>query len=345
VPSYESVFRTLSLRVELDHPLSGRPEADAQRLVDALRHGRAFTVVDAFARPGAMEFFGEVTSETSHGLVRMGDAVPPGTRSLRLHVRTASPAGAVVSLLANGVRVAQGTGVELAYDATGRDLAGPTMFRVEVEMPPRGRRRLAPWILSNGIFAGAVEVPAPGASPGDAHAGEAGRAVRDLLSAGSGTAWTIERDPGSRGTFDRTDPGGRIAFSFALGSDNKNAWSALVAGLGRPVGGGAVFRLRARASRPLRLSVQVRASAVNADLRWRRSVYVDETARTVDVPVDQMAPVGRSVPQGERPRAGELLFVVDRVNATPGSAGTVWIEGLEQRGGEAAPHVRTVNSR
>jgi hypothetical protein len=95
------------------------------------------------------------------------------------------------------------------------------------------------------------------------------------------------------------------------------------------VGEGGVLRLRARASAPLRLSVQVRASAAHADLRWRRSVYLDQAPRTVDVPVDLMAPVRRSIGEADRPRADVLLFVVDRVHSIGGTSGTVWIEALE----------------
>jgi hypothetical protein len=325
VPSYEVVFRTLSLRIEVGGPLAAHPEDDAARVIEALRRGHVFTVVDGLARPGGFEFFGE----TPTGLVRMGDGVPPGASSLRLHARTASPAGAVVSILANGVRVARGTGVELAYDVTPAQLAGPTMFRVEVDGPSSGSRRLAPTILSNGIFVGAL---APGGGwAGTGRGGtEAGNA-RDLLADGDRATWAIERDPGSRGAFERLGAGGPAVFTYALDRDDKNAWSALVVSLGRPVGEGAVLRLRARAAGPLRLSVQVRASADQADLRWRRSVYLDETARTVEVPVGQMAPVRRGVPEGERPRADAILFVVDRVNAPGGAAGTIWIDALELR--------------
>jgi hypothetical protein len=252
-------------------------------------------------------------------------------RTLRLHARTVGPAGAVVSLRSNGAVVAQGTGVELWHDATGRELAGPTMFRVEVEVPRRGRRRLAPAILSNGIFVGARGEAAGGevavGSPREVTPG----APLDLLAAGPATTWAVERDPRSRGAFARTEADGPLAFTFALAADDKNAWSALRVSLGQPGGRGAVLRLRGRATRPLRLSVQVRASAEQADLRWRRSVYLDETTRTADVPVDLMAPVRRAVPERERPRANELLLVIDRVNTTPGSTGTIWIEGLELR--------------
>lgn len=324
VPSYEVMFRALSLRIELDRGLSGRAEEDGARVIDALRRGRVFTVVDGLARPGGFEFFGE----TPAGLVRMGDRVAPGTAALRLRARAASPPGAVITLLANGRAVAQGTGVELAYDATAAQLAGPTMFRVEIERTPQAGRRLAPLLLSNGIFLGPSEERAGAVTvfePGDA----AGTA--DLLAEGAGTTWSVERDAGSRGVFQRAGDGGHAAFAFALGRDDRNAWSALVATLSRPVGRGAVLRLRARANRPVRVSVQVRSSADQADLRWRQSVYLDQAPRTIDVAIDRMAPVRRTVPEGERPRAGAVLFVIDRVNASAGTEGTIWFEALELR--------------
>jgi len=42
-----------------------------------------------------------------------------------------------------------------------------------------------------------------------------------------------------------------------------------------------------------------------------------------------MAPVRRSLGESGRPGADAVLFVIDRVNATGGAAGTIWIEGLE----------------
>jgi hypothetical protein len=48
-PSYESSFRSLSNRVVLDRPLTGEAVADARLVMDAVRGGRLYSVVDAIA--------------------------------------------------------------------------------------------------------------------------------------------------------------------------------------------------------------------------------------------------------------------------------------------------------
>jgi hypothetical protein len=52
VPSYEASFRTFSDNVILDAPLTGDGAADGRAVIDAIRHGRVFTVIDAIATPG-----------------------------------------------------------------------------------------------------------------------------------------------------------------------------------------------------------------------------------------------------------------------------------------------------
>jgi hypothetical protein len=54
-PSYEASFRTLSNRVILDRPLSGDAAADARAVLGAIRQGRVYTVVDAFAAGGFVD--------------------------------------------------------------------------------------------------------------------------------------------------------------------------------------------------------------------------------------------------------------------------------------------------
>ena len=52
VPSYEASFRMFSDNVILEAPLSGDAVLDGAHVLDAIRHGRVFTVVDAIATPG-----------------------------------------------------------------------------------------------------------------------------------------------------------------------------------------------------------------------------------------------------------------------------------------------------
>jgi hypothetical protein len=81
-----------------------------------------------------------------------------------------------------------------------------------------------------------------------------------------------------------------------------------------------------RASRPLRLSLQVRLPVGPDGLRFRKSIYLDETPRTVIVPLQDMQPVERTTTQ--RPivaHVQEMLVVMDTVNTAAGSEGTIWL--------------------
>ena len=61
-PSYEGSFRTVSNRVLLDRPFSGDAAVDARLLMDAIRKGRVYSVVDALAAPAYFDFASEPLS-------------------------------------------------------------------------------------------------------------------------------------------------------------------------------------------------------------------------------------------------------------------------------------------
>ena len=82
---------------------------------------------------------------------------------------------------------------------------------------------------------------------------------------------------------------------------------------------------RASASRPMRLSVQLR---LPDGRRWQRSVYLDETAREIVVPMAAMTSVTGGTRRMHLERANALLFVVDTVNTSPGTAGETWIDSI-----------------
>ncbi|HHZ83924.1 MAG TPA: hypothetical protein EYN60_07995, partial [Nitrospirales bacterium] len=66
IPSYEQVFRSFSIRVQLETGLSGDPEKDATALLTALREGRVYTAIDALARPGYFRFNIESMTDDVH---------------------------------------------------------------------------------------------------------------------------------------------------------------------------------------------------------------------------------------------------------------------------------------
>ena len=80
----------------------------------------------------------------------------------------------------------------------------------------------------------------------------------------------------------------------------------------------------------MRVSVQPRYAP--DDARWVRSIYLDPTPREVTLDLASFRAAdrsGRPLPPG-RPRS--LLFVVDLVNASPGSQGSFTIFSVRASG-------------
>jgi hypothetical protein len=80
----------------------------------------------------------------------------------------------------------------------------------------------------------------------------------------------------------------------------------------------------------MRLSVQGRVPQGPAGERWQRSVYVDDTPRTLTVFFDDMTAAGTTTsPRPPLDRVESVLFVVDSVNTKPGTSGQVWIDDVK----------------
>ena len=140
----------------------------------------------------------------------------------------------------------------------------------------------------------------------------------------------VETSARAAGTLDviRSLPGTQLLLRYALGGSPEEgpyvAVAAPAAG-NLPQFDGVAFT--AHADRPMRMSVQLRGQ--NGRDRWRRSVYLDATTRTVYVPFTAMSPVEQgSAAQPELTAIGSLLFVVDTVNARPGASGQIWLDSV-----------------
>jgi hypothetical protein len=84
----------------------------------------------------------------------------------------------------------------------------------------------------------------------------------------------------------------------------------------------------ARADRPMRLSVQLRSPDGEGE-RWRRSVYLDSTPRTIDVAFNDFRPVGStSSPRPALAKIDSILFVIDTINNKIGSNGQIQIDDI-----------------
>jgi len=85
----------------------------------------------------------------------------------------------------------------------------------------------------------------------------------------------------------------------------------------------------ARADRPMRLSVQLRASDGEGE-RWQRTVYLDRTPRTIDLPFSDFRPYGTTTSAlPVLSKVDAVLFVIDTTNAKIGSNGEIQIDDIK----------------
>jgi len=300
-PRYVDMFNTLVEAAVLDRPLTGRADDDARAIVSALREGRAYSIIRAFASPATLEFSAETGSATVH----MGDWTPAdGTLTWRVRVPQAP--NAQVVLVGGDKAIARGRG-SLTFSGA----AAPGAYRVEVSYAPFS----TPWIVSNPIYVGTPDrflvepPPAPAA---------------DSLDVLGSTAWRVEHDAASTGQLVRDGSG--LRFDYALGPGRlASQYAAAVVPVDATTGFDRV-QLTVRADHPMRVSVQVRLPGGRGGQRWRRSTYVDDQRRTIVLPLSTFAPADR--PTSQQPIASvvqELLVVVDTVNTAPGARGTIWL--------------------
>ena len=314
-PDYVDVLRTFSLRVELDRPFTGDAQADAEMLLDAIRAGRTFTVVDALASPAAFQFeaIGPAQSYS------MGERVPAGT-AVELRAAAAAPPGTDIVLLANGRTVHTVTDEELRYR-----VQEPAVYRVEVRVSGVAGESPVPWIVGNPIIVGDPPVAAqpPPRRP----------TARRLLmgrTRAQGGVWSVEHDPQSDAEL--TIESRQMHFRYRL---SESATDSPYAAAMRPLQQG--VRLESFdgvafdvvADRPVRLFVQLRAGAVASEQRWRSSFYADTTRRRVTIAFDELDSVEPDRYGGvDLTAADSLLLGAELVNARPGSTAVVTVRRL-----------------
>lgn len=306
VPSYEASFRAFSTRAILDAAPAGDAEADGRRLLHAIRRGRMFSVVDAIATPGVLDFR-VMDGSAFYG---MGDVLPP--RPAFLSVRASFPPGAELVLFQNGTEIIRSR--EDSYATTTSGAAGAV--RAEVQLRSAPGNPPVPWLVSNPIYflppadqkVGTTEPPGVTEPP-----------IPDPAGPTADLSWHVEKDQGSSASI--APSGNQVRFDYRLRpGERASQFAALVADLNAP----ASFHQIAfvvRAQKPMRVSVQLRYPASGGG-RWAHSVFVDARPREIVVPVDRLLPADRQA--FSRPAssgAGSLLFVVDLTNAVPGDVG------------------------
>ena len=315
-PSYEQLFRAFSIRALLERELTGDADQDAALLLEALREGRVYTVIDGLAPAPAAPL--QFRAASGGREVRMGGVLSlAGPVTLSLETELPSP-GEIV-LIRDG-RVVVTSRPPLRYNAP----PSPGVYRAEVRLAAAPGEPPVPWIVTNPIYVGMASEVQTGSDPPAVTTG-----LRLISDEGHTRGWHVESGPSSQATLvsvSGTD-GRALEFHFVLGGA-RDPFAALAReDVGDLIGYDGVT-LKARADRPLRLSVQVRLPEAGNQLRWQRSVYVEGESRSVTIPFADMRPVGRATGVPPLETAPTLLFVVDSTNMRPDAQATIWLEDV-----------------
>ena len=314
-PAYANSFREFSIALP-EVTLTGNAETDARGVIDAIRGGRVYSIVDAFGGPAAVRLV--ATSTT--GTASMGDQLPVAG-PVHLHVDAQAPDDATITLFRDGASVATARGSRLDHDAP----AAPGVYRVEIGLPNAPGTPPVPWVLGNPVYVGRdVESPvtAPQAAP---------RTFMTLYGGGPARGWRTEKSAASDAALDVIGAlgGTQLLLRFAIsGTTGESPYAAFVVPATPAIAMYERLVFTARAARPMRLSVQLRSPGGEGE-RWRRSVYLDSTPRRVDVAFDDFRPVGSTgASRPELSKIDSILFVVDTINNKVGSNGQIQVSDI-----------------
>ena len=302
IPSYTTLFRTVSQVVLLASPLSGQAQSDGRALQDALRAGRTYSIVRAFADVVPAINFQAVTRA---GAITMGTQHPAGSDATLTADVPAIPA-ARVNLLHDGRVVQSGSG-RVQMQVT----SALGTYRAEAYLP--GGR--VPWLVTNPIYFRRSDESRPSAA--------AARVPEGTQVPAS--SWRIEADPSSRANLD-AEQENVLRWTYNLGGGTPAGQYVALAS--DASGASALDRIviTATAPKPLRVSLQVRVPSGRNGRRWRKSLYFDAQPRTYVVALSDLEPVERG--SALRPivaKVQSVLLVMDTVNATPGASGVMRI--------------------
>ena len=309
LPSYEVSFRTFALRVPLDRAIGGDAPSDAARIITSMKAGQVYSAIDAIGSPAALDF----TATAGTRIASPGASVESGG-AVAFEARTNATAGGVIVLRKDGRILIQEPLPRLRYEST----SGNGAYRIEVYLSGAPGNPPVPWIVSNPIY---IQPPGWGVRPAVVEA-----AAREGLPI-QGGPWHVEKDAGSQAEVSHPDPpSGPVEFHYSLaGGSSVGQYAALAVSVGSALRERARLVFRARASQPMRISVQARRP--QSGERWQRSVYLDTTTRDVVVPFRELRAVGGAMAFNPG-LVDTVLFVVDTTNTNPGGEGRVTLGDL-----------------
>lgn len=317
-PGYESVFRTFSNHVVLEQALAGDGAADAAALLAAVRQGRVFTVVEALAAPGGLEF----TADAGGQVVQMGGEVGLSA-DVMLRSRVAGPPGTTLRLLRDGAVVHESVAGRLEWNA-----GEPGVYRIEAHVAGAPGAPPVPWILSNPIIVGLSRPAAAGPRDETPVSRIPAQSADGSIEKGSNDVSELVEGQLADARARRLAGEPPVGWRYALSG---GAPAGQYAAVQFPVLGGlAAFdrvRFTVAAAAPVRVWVQVRAGS--ATERWGRTFYADREPRLVDLRLDSFTPIGTtSSAAPPLARIDSLLFVIDTLNNRPGASGSMTLSEI-----------------
>jgi len=320
IPSYESAFRMLSVRVKPEGQLSGNAARDAAAILRGLRAGHVYTAADGFAGPPLFEF----SAVNSAGSAGQGDELL-ASGPVTLRVQSNAPPTFTTTVW-RGDQILETDRHDGSLTVTAPE--APAVYRVEIHASDRRDRPL--WIASNPIYVrGSMNASA---APGLAH--PLAVETEPLFTGRNASAWRLERAASSTGEMhvvSSEEGKGELHVRYRLASDHsQDGRLALLVSFPRPLASYDRTAFSVRADRPMRISVQLRTEKAGvAEERWQRSVYADTTRRTRTLFFDDFVPMGES--RHARPPLADMpyvMFVVDAASAGLGVSGEFWISDV-----------------
>ena len=284
-------------------------------LLEAIRDGHVYSVIDAIATPGGLSF----TATSGSRSVQMGDALAIDGE-VSLQASATAPPGTRLVLLRNGQRLQEAVDGPLERQG----VAAPGVYRIEAYTPGSPGETPVPWLVSNPIYVGLETQGRRGQAAMTARI--PARTSEAATESGPGDVSRIEVGPplDERARTFAGDPA--INWSFAL---SPGAAAGQFAAVPIPVSPGLdgfeAVQFSVSSPRPIRAWAQLRAPVGNTE-RWGATFYADAEARTVTIPFAKFLPIGNtSSVQAPLAQVQFLLFVIDTLNTLPGSRGNLTI--------------------
>ena len=315
-PKYKDVFRAFSNRVILQSPFSHNPIVDASNLIESMRGGRLFTVMDGVAEVRHFSFIAKKAGE----IYEMGSVVVPD-EEITFHSKISGPQDIEMVLYKDGVPVAKTTEATLEYPAGSES----SVYRVEVFLVGDPEESENPWLMSNPIYVGNYS----------------DRTTHPLIERGSvhvfsSAHWHVEQSADeSTGSLEFEN--NVVDFKYVLG--NQSEADSFVAAVHDEqklnLKEATDISFDVLGDRPMRLLLQLRAGSLERQPRWIRSFYADSNKRNVSIALDSFLPVEPSQsPTILFDEVDSVLFVAELTNHSPGDTGFVQISNIRTFGNE-----------